>query len=541
MPAARACVPVSVRGLNTPVGLRILLAAFIAFAPLSECWAVGPEATGRWSKARDLGNQAIHLALLRGDPDGDPHSYIMFWEILNVAADPDTLRGGLLAWNEPEGSPCDPSTDTHNVTFKSFVNQPPMDPFCAGHSALADGRLLVTGGHLTDPVGPKKTSIFDAASKTWSAAINMAGGRWYGSNVMLSDTRTAVFGGSSHLSFLSYGGRHDGTTARDPRLQRLYVDDLQAWQPLLKIAPDPFVAQGQPTTRTGHTLIANGTNPPILFGGRDSTGAPYREMWFLSSEYNDFGESFKWDLLSPVDRHRVPRLSGHSAIRDTAGRMWVFGGLDSVPSDTNLVCRWNPTTVPPIPPNPDGQWFPLDPSGPQPSARQHHTAIYDNVSSRNRMLVFGGLDAASNAISDNSIWALDLTTQTWSQPTVTGGPPPARGGHTMLTYEFALNGKHRTVLFGGKGASSYLNDIWELWIDDATGALSWQQVTRSGARSTPRFTMSAGSGSSSRAARRRPTRRAMRPGGSPASTRRRWGTGAPWRPTPATAGSGSRR
>ena len=73
-------------------------------------------------------------------------------------------------------------------------------------------------------------------------------------------------------------------------------------------------------------------------------------------------------------------------------------------------------------------------------------AIYDNVSSRNRMLVFGGLDASGNAISDNSIWALDPTTLTWSQPPVTGGPPSARGGHTMLTYEFALNGKHRTVL-----------------------------------------------------------------------------------------------
>ena len=202
MTAARAPAPLSILRLDPLASLRIMLAAFLALAPLSECWA-GLDATGRWSQAKDLGNQGIHLALLRGDDDGDPHSYILFWQILHATA--DTLQGGLLAWNpmNPDSSLCDPSTDTHNVTWLGFANQPPMDLFCGAHSALADGRLLVAGGHVVDAVGPRETTIFNAATRAWSDSFLMDDGRWYASGVALSDTRMAIFGGSSHYSFLT--------------------------------------------------------------------------------------------------------------------------------------------------------------------------------------------------------------------------------------------------------------------------------------------------------------------------------------------------
>jgi hypothetical protein len=52
--------------------------------------------------------------------------------------------------------------------------------FCSGHSFMADGRLLVSGGHKSDDHGLDVTNIFDPQSETWQSGLpKMAKGRWY--------------------------------------------------------------------------------------------------------------------------------------------------------------------------------------------------------------------------------------------------------------------------------------------------------------------------------------------------------------------------
>ena len=52
--------------------------------------------------------------------------------------------------------------------------------FCSGHALMADGRLMVSGGHKDDDRGLDVTNIFDPASETWATGLpKMAKGRWY--------------------------------------------------------------------------------------------------------------------------------------------------------------------------------------------------------------------------------------------------------------------------------------------------------------------------------------------------------------------------
>src|SRR5262249_18225040 len=70
---------------------------------------------------------------------------------------------------------------------------PPADNiFCAGHSALGDGRILVAGGHAGGHTGLAVANIFDPATLSWTAAATMAYPRWYPTVTTLPDGRALV-------------------------------------------------------------------------------------------------------------------------------------------------------------------------------------------------------------------------------------------------------------------------------------------------------------------------------------------------------------
>ena len=68
--------------------------------------------------------------------------------------------------------------------------------FCTGHSFLADGRLLVTGGHISNEVGLPNTSIYDPFSNTWTRLPEMNAGRWYPTNTTLANGDVLVVSGT---------------------------------------------------------------------------------------------------------------------------------------------------------------------------------------------------------------------------------------------------------------------------------------------------------------------------------------------------------
>ncbi len=160
--------------------------------------------------------------------------------------------------------------------------------------------------------------------------------------------------------------------------------------------------------------------------------------------------------------------SGHTAVFDSVGnRMVVFGGYDddSLRNDVTFLALDGSYT-----------WAAVTPAGTAPSPRYFHTAIYDPVGQR--MLVYGGVDATGER---DDVWSLSLTgTPTWTELSPSGAVPPARSKHSAV-YEPSTR---CMLIYGGSNAGGTLGDAWALSL---AGAPAWSDVTPPGTAPIARF------------------------------------------------------
>ncbi len=109
-------------------------------------------------------------------------------------------NGKVLSWGG--ATEATSSTYTWDPASGAFTAvSAPSQLFCAGHSFLPDGRLLVTGGHINDGLGTgglglPDTNVFDAATGTWQALPAMARGRWYPTNTTLPNGEVLTLAGT---------------------------------------------------------------------------------------------------------------------------------------------------------------------------------------------------------------------------------------------------------------------------------------------------------------------------------------------------------
>ena len=98
--------------------------------------------------------------------------------------------GKVLAWGKV-GEPWlwDPGLGT----FKEVAVDTLL--FCAGHAFLADGQLLVSGGHLGDDRGIATTYLFNPVTESWAQQDTMFQGRWYPTVTVLGDGRAVTVAG----------------------------------------------------------------------------------------------------------------------------------------------------------------------------------------------------------------------------------------------------------------------------------------------------------------------------------------------------------
>ncbi|PTL80396.1 glyoxal oxidase [Vitiosangium sp. GDMCC 1.1324] len=148
-------------------GLVVSLAACTMLAAPAE--AQTPADVGQWSSVMTWPVSATHTHL---QPDGR----VMFFGEFSEGDDPPRL------WN--------PSTNA-----LSSLPLPGYNIFCSGHSYLADGRLLVTGGHIESHVGLPDASLYNPFTSSWSHLPNMNKGRWYPTNTTLSNGDVMVLSG----------------------------------------------------------------------------------------------------------------------------------------------------------------------------------------------------------------------------------------------------------------------------------------------------------------------------------------------------------
>jgi hypothetical protein len=141
-----------------------------------------PAVKGQWAPKLAWPNVAIHAHVL-------PNGKVLFW--------------GRREWgpNHMPSEGLDPHDCTPRLwdpTTKDFtaLPQPGFNLFCSGHTFLADGRLLVVGGHSSDSHGEPHATIFEAAQNKWTRIADMNRGRWYPTAVTLPDASVLVSSGS---------------------------------------------------------------------------------------------------------------------------------------------------------------------------------------------------------------------------------------------------------------------------------------------------------------------------------------------------------
>jgi PKD repeat protein len=123
----------------------------------------GPEA-GSWTAPFPLPIVALHVTLL-------PTGKVLMWGHLGTPQVWDPATGSLTAVPSP-----------------AWV-------FCAGHSFLPDGRLLVSGGHISADHGIPDNTIFHAGTESWSRSTPMRRGRWYPTNTTMANGDVVILAG----------------------------------------------------------------------------------------------------------------------------------------------------------------------------------------------------------------------------------------------------------------------------------------------------------------------------------------------------------
>jgi hypothetical protein len=192
-----------------------------------------PGSSGQWSPAMNWPLVAVHMSLLR---TGE----VLMWDAWERGG-----TGSARLWN--------PSTGV-------FASVPlGSDVFCAGHAFLADGRLLVVGGHAGGEVGIKDANLFDPQTRSWTRVADMKQSRWYPSVTTLQDGRAlALTGQVTPGAWANTPEIFDPQTLRWTSLSGISTADMRETEYALTfLMPNGKLFAIAPSAGTGRLLDAS--------------------------------------------------------------------------------------------------------------------------------------------------------------------------------------------------------------------------------------------------------------------------------------------
>jgi hypothetical protein len=150
---------------------------------------------GEWGPVQDLPLYPIHGFVM-------PSGKVMLLQ----GSGGRNLGLGAAIWDPADGS-------------VRSIQSPADDLFCSGHTWLADGRLLIAGGH---PIGAGVFSyIFDPATETFRRVGNLTYPRWYPTLVRMADGRVFATGGHQVAT--------NGVGQDNPELAEVFDPATEEW------------------------------------------------------------------------------------------------------------------------------------------------------------------------------------------------------------------------------------------------------------------------------------------------------------------------
>jgi galactose oxidase len=155
-----------------------------------------PAQCGRWGQVFPLRNVAIHTTVL-------PNGLVLMWGRRDDPDGPlDRVRSTPFLWDPSAG---DTGAEVGEVPLPDDgAGGTRTNLFCAGHAFLADGRLLVAGGHIADSAGIDTAVLYQPGGAdgttgrlgSWAMTAPMNRGRWYPTATTLPDGSVLVVSGS---------------------------------------------------------------------------------------------------------------------------------------------------------------------------------------------------------------------------------------------------------------------------------------------------------------------------------------------------------
>jgi hypothetical protein len=153
--------------LEFTAGAESVTSSPVAVSPLPS-----QATTGKWGPVVSWDIVPLHMSLL-------PTGKVLAWGKRDAA---DTM-GMPRAWDPAAGPPSGlPMIDVDTMLF------------CAGHTLMPDGRLMVSGGHLQDDRGIAVTFFFSPDGSP-QRGPDMAHGRWYPTVTVLPNGRMLTMAG----------------------------------------------------------------------------------------------------------------------------------------------------------------------------------------------------------------------------------------------------------------------------------------------------------------------------------------------------------
>ena len=255
------------------IALLVLLTGRVANAQ-------SPQSVGQWSGPIDFSIVAIHMHLL-------PTGKVMFWE----------EGKKIRLW--------DPVTGTISTPALLPGHSIPS----SGHSFLADGRLLVTGGFRApgNEEQPNDTSIYDALTDTWERGPNMNRGRFYPTNTTLANGDVLVLSGLKRGADIN-------------RLPQVFQADSGTWRNLTNAQAEEPLGEG--------IYPLNFLAPD----GRVFKAGPDQDTWFLdTSDLGAWTRGPDSHLSQARDRFESPAVVYDGKV------LLIGGGVDPPTNSVELI------------------------------------------------------------------------------------------------------------------------------------------------------------------------------------------------------------